>query len=159
MTASITVDDRSVIEGLNRLLASGANPQPWLSIIGNNMKETTRLRFISGQTPSGQPWAPLSPVTLARRRQGGRGAQPLRDTNRLMSSITSRTGANYVEVGTNVVYARMQQQGAARGAFGRTRRGAPIPWGDVPGRAYLGLSIEDRASALEIFAEAAGVSR
>jgi phage virion morphogenesis protein len=154
MNAPIQVDDRTVIEAFNRLLALGTDPKPWLTTIGRDLEATTRLRFRDGRDPRGASWAPLSPVTIALRRKGGRGAKPLLDTGRLANSITSAVGENYVEVGTNVIYARMQQQGAAKGAFGRTKRGAPIPWGTVPGRAFLGLSIEDRAGALEVFAEA-----
>ncbi|MGB0955835.1 MAG: phage virion morphogenesis protein [Panacagrimonas sp.] len=38
----------------------------------------------------------------------------------------------------------IQQFGARKGAFGTTRRGAPIPWGDIPARPFLGISDEDR---------------
>jgi len=158
MTAAIQVDDRSVIEALNRLLAAGTDPRPWLATIGNDNAETTRLRIREGHSPDGSPFLPLSPVTLARRRKKGRGAKPLLDTGEFATTIHSTLGPDYVEWGPNKPQGRMLQFGAAQGAFGRTSRGGPIPWGDVPGRAYLGLSIDDRASALEVFAEAAGVA-
>ena len=34
-------------------------------------------------------------------------------------------------------YAGTQQFGAAKGQYGSDRQGRPIPWGDVPQRAYL----------------------
>jgi phage virion morphogenesis protein len=154
MTAAIVVDDRSVREAFNRLVATGENPQPWLTAIGRDLEASTKLRFRDSQAPSGAAWAGLSPVTIALRRGGGARAKPLLDTGRLANSITSSTGPNYVEVGTNVIYARFQHYGAAKGAFGRTSRGSPIPWGNVPGRPFLGLSQQDRASVLEVLTEA-----
>ena len=147
-------NDREVQAGLGRLLAAGTNQRPYLAAIGNALVDSTRLRFADGVAPDGAKWAPLSPVTAALRR-GGKGGQPLLDTGRLRNSIASNVGADYVEVGTNVVYARMQHFGARRGAFGRgkyrTRKGSfPIPWGDVPARPILGISTEDRAEILEI---------
>lgn len=156
MTASIVVDDRTVIEAFNRLLALGENPRPVLAAIAPGLVASTQLRFREGQAPDGSPWAALSPTTIAKRRGGGGGAKPLLDTGRLANSITSHVGADYLEVGTNVIYARFQQFGAAKGAFGRTARGAPIPWGNVPGRPFLGISAGDRAEALEIIAEVFG---
>ena len=44
------------------------------------------------------------------------------------------------DAGTNVVYATTQQFGAARGEFGATRRGRPIPFGDIRARAFVGFS-------------------
>lgn len=172
---SIEVNDREVLGAFNAMLAVGVDPRPQLSLIGANLVASTRLRFRDSKAPSGVSWAPLSPVTLARRRGGasstskrGRelaavraakglgpgGAKPLLDTGRLSNSISYRVGDMYVEVGTNVVQARMQQEGARQGAFGRTRRGAPIPWGNVPPRPFLGLSDADRAMVIQVFNQA-----
>jgi len=43
----------------------------------------------------------------------------------------------------------VQHFGASQGAFGKTKRGAPIPWGNIPGRPYLGFSDEDRSVILQ----------
>lgn len=40
--------------------------------------------------------------------------------------------------------------GAKRGAFGVSRRGGPLPWGDIPARPFLGLSADDRKTIEEI---------
>jgi phage gpG-like protein len=58
-----------------------------------------------------------------------------------------------VEVGSSLEYAAVQQFGARQGQLGRTRRGAPIPWGDIPPRPFLGLSAADRQEILGILAE------
>lgn len=151
---SIEVRDAEVLGAFARLIALGENPRATLAIIGDNMAQETRLRFRDGHGPTGAAWAALSPVTIARRRGGGVGAKPLQNTGQMRDSITFAVGANYVEVGTNVIQARVQQMGAAKGAFGRTSRGAPIPWGNIPARPFLGFSAVDRSMALEVFREA-----
>lgn len=97
------------------------------------------------------------------RRGGGlskRGAQrasakrPLiGETRRLSSEIAYRLFPGGVEVGSSLQYAAVQQFGARRGQFGRTRRGAPIPWGDIPPRPFLGVSEADRRAILAIIAD------
>lgn len=141
MNVRIDVDDRVVNAFLAELVQKGERPP--MRAIGHALAENARLRFRGSRGPNGEPWAPLSPVTIARRRQGS--SQPLMDTGRLRNSITfAEEGPNAVVVGSNVRYARMQQQGARKGAFGRTSRGGSIPWGDVPGRPYLGVGTDDR---------------
>ena len=49
----------------------------------------------------GTPWPPLSSVTIANRRKEGEGAQPLRDTNLMFTSITYKAGKGYAVTGTN----------------------------------------------------------
>ena len=110
------------------------------------------MRFRDSKAPDGTQWKPLSPVTIALRRQNS--SQPLLDTGRLRNSITRAVGVRDVVVGTNVRYAGTQQFGARKGRFGDTRRGAPIPWGNVPARPFLGLSREDKADVLDILRDA-----
>ena len=102
--------------------------------------------------PDGLPWKELSAVTLSRRRKAGSGAQILRDTGRLASGITYKVVGGSVELGTNVVYAGTHQYGAKKGGYGRTRKGGPIPWGDIPARPFFGYNDQDQADVLELFA-------
>ena len=74
-----------------------------LDDIGNTVSESVRLGFASGSDPYGTPWEPLSPASRA--------GQPLRDTGRLMNSITHQVTGDSVTVGTNVVYALQHQFG------------------------------------------------
>jgi phage virion morphogenesis protein len=59
-------------------------------------------------------------------------------------------GQDYALVGTNIKYAAVQQFGAKAGAFGATRRGGKIPWGDIPARPFMGISGDDRSAILDI---------
>lgn len=100
-----------------------ANMAPVMAEIGDIVAQKTRLNFVKGQDPDGNVWAPLSAATLRKKRRGTN-AKPLRDTGRLMNSITSRNATqNSVEIGTNVIYAAIHQFG---GTAGKNHR-ATIP--------------------------------
>ncbi|MCO1337222.1 phage virion morphogenesis protein, partial [Microbulbifer sp. OS29] len=45
--------------------------------------------------------------------------------------------------GTDRPYGAVHQFGATQGQFGKTKRGGPIPWGNIPARPWLGTSAED----------------
>lgn len=131
--------------------------------VGAIVRESIRTNFAKGGRPSSWP--------KLKRRQG----QPLRDTNRLMNSITSVPGKNSVRVGTNVVYAGVHNYGAARGAFGVTSvqvgpyyrttksgkqagvrghtRRVRLPWGDIPARPFILVQKEDGPEISAILAK------
>lgn len=47
-------------------------------------------------------------------------------------------------------YAATQQFGAKKGEFRSTKNGAPVPWGDIPARPFLGISADDEDKIIEI---------
>jgi len=59
----------------------------------------------------------------------------------------SRSGA---VIGSALIYSRVMQEGAAKGAFGTDRRGRPVPWGRIPARVWLGVSAADETAIVEI---------
>jgi phage gpG-like protein len=77
----------------------------------------------------------------------------LRDTGILANSISYNVLRKGVEIGTKVRYAGTHQFGARQGQYGRTKRGGPIPWGNIPARPFLptdGLPPEWRSEVLSI---------
>jgi phage gpG-like protein len=167
----IDIDDRAVMAALRELARRCADPAPALADIGEYLVASTKQRFTQGVSPEATPWAPNSPVTMLRylgryagsfSRRGGltRGGaaraaakRPLiGESRRLSSEIAWRPITGGIEVGSSLEYAAVQQRGADQGAFGRTRRGAPIPWGDIPPRPFLGVSESDRAAILDLLA-------
>ena len=68
----------------------------------------------------------------------------------LRGNLAYRVGNSEGEIGSPSVYAGVHQFGAAKGSFGKTKRDAPIPWGDIPARPFLGLSDEDEADIRDI---------
>ena len=135
------------------------NIQPAMEGIGQILVSNTQQRFVDQVDPDGLPWKELSAVTLSRRRKAGSGAKILRDTGRLAASINYRVVGGSVEPGTNVVYAPTHQYGAKKGSYGRTRKGSPIPWGDIPARPFFGYNDQDQADVLELLQRYIDASR
>ena len=124
--------------------------------IGEYMIQATRQRFVKGVAPDGTAWAPKRASTLERYRQLGYGSLsrpligPSRSLSRQIQRIVSRDG---VVIGSSLIYSRVMQEGAARGAFGSDSRGRPIPWGRIPARAWLGISRDDETAIVDIVDE------
>lgn len=144
------IDDREVRQALDRLARRVADLTPVMHDIGQVLVEGMRARLRDSRDVEGRPFAPNSPVTLARKK----GARPLVDSGMMASQFAYQAGRDYVEVGSNAVQAAVLHFGAKRGEFGKTRRGAPIPWGDIPARPFVGLSSEDKEAVLETITEA-----
>jgi len=87
---------------LNHVVAKAKHPKSVMAGIGDDLAAEIRLGFAAGEDPYGEAWA--HPVF--------RSGQPLRDTGRLMNSITYHADDDSVEVGTNVCYAATHQFGA-----------------------------------------------
>lgn len=114
--------------------------------IAEYLHQATDERFVKKIAPDGSPWAPLSPVTLARKK----GPRILRESGLLQDTLRHQVSDNELAFGTDRVYGAVHQFGQKRGASGTNKRGAPIPWGDIPARPYLGLSSEDESEILAI---------
>ncbi|TYO91431.1 phage virion morphogenesis protein [Oceanicella actignis] len=149
---TVTVDDEAVLTGLQRLSGRLDDMRPVMAEIGEALREASMEAFADQSSPEGAAWRPLSPVTIARRR--GTAHRILQDSGVLRQSITRDVdGPRSVVVGSRVEYAATHQFGARKGAYGRTSRGAPIPWGDIPARPFLGVSEEARAEVLDAVAQ------
>lgn len=154
---SIRIDDAELQAALARLIARSGSPAPALKAIGESLAESTRRRFETSTGPDGRRWAPNSPVTIARYvggRSGKKGAalagskKPLVGRTRLLGNqIVWQAGAASVAIGSNRIYAGVQQFGAAARQFGKA------PWGAIPARPFLGVSAEDKADILETVAD------
>lgn len=99
---TVTVTDTGVAAKIRAMMAAGEQLEDLHKRIGAALVSNVQLGFKSGASPGGQSWAPL------KIRKG----QPLRDTGRLRSSITSSADGDGVTVGTNVDYAAVHQFGA-----------------------------------------------
>jgi phage virion morphogenesis protein len=146
---TLTLDDAALVRQLGDLIGALTNPEPALRSIGEELQRATQERFDPGQkrAPDGTPWARNSPVTIARKGRDN----PLYERGNLQNTIRYQVlGTRGVEVGTNLVYGAAHQFGMVKGYAGRTRRGAPIPWGNIPARPYLGLSADDETEVVRI---------
>jgi len=156
---SIVIEDQAVQSILNSLSRRMDDMTPVMREIGEALVEGTKQRFDSASGWDGVSWAPNSKVTILRylgltkgnykkdgsvSKKGARAAaakKPLTgETKSLRSTIAYQASRTGVTIGSPMEYAATQQLGAMRGAFGRTRRNAPIPWGNIPPRPFLPMS-------------------
>ena len=156
-----------VQRALNDLAGRVGDLRPALQAIGENLVESTQRRFATSTAPDGTPWAPNRPVTIARHVHSVKGTKTkdgqfltkkgaarwdskkplIGETKHLSEQIHwELQGKASVFVFSAMEYAAIQQFGAKQGQSGRTRRGAPIPWGDIPARPFFGLSDADQAN-------------
>ena len=145
----IEVDDREVRQALENLRLRTSNMKPAMHTIGQALMEGSRERILSGRDWTGQPFAPNSPATLARKK----GNKPLINEKTFVTSrLHYEASADSVIIGSSAVQAAVLQFGAKKGAFGATKRGAKIPWGDIPARRYLPIradgQLDDAARSL-----------
>lgn len=103
----VTVNVTPVMQKLGSLSQKLDGLRPLLEDVKGRLLLSTQQNF----TASGRPkaWMPLAASTIANRR--GTSHRILRDTGRLQNSITSRIENRSVIVGSNVVYARIHQEG------------------------------------------------
>lgn len=121
--------------------------------IADYLVDQRRQRFVRGVDPDGNAWAPKSAATLERYKQLGYGnlTRPLIGPGkRLSREIQEFVSRNGTIVGSSLIYSNVMQEGAARGAFGTTSRGAPIPWGRIPARRWIDLNTEEGAEIVAI---------
>lgn len=166
----ITVDDAATQRMLDRLGQLGANVQPLMQEVGEQLVETTKQRFDTSRAPDGSPWAPNSQTTIERflsafsssfsRKTGkitgagsarAQGKKPLvGETGALRTTINYQVGTGFVEIGSNLKYSAVQQFGAAARSFA----GGRSPWGDIPARPFIGISNDDADWLRERFSQA-----
>ena len=133
---------------LHGLIEAGKDLSHITAPVSEKIKAISIRAFKTESDPAtGAAWPDLSPVTLAiRKKKGITDEKKLQVSRNLLSSIVADHGKNFATVGTNVPYAAIQNFGGKKGSSGRgkykTKKGSfPIPWGDIPARPYLGLSV------------------
>ncbi|EJM77252.1 phage virion morphogenesis protein [Pseudomonas sp. GM60] len=130
----------SALEELARRLGDLTTP---FNDIGEYLHQSTDERFQRKVAPDGSPWAPLSAVTLARKK----GTAILREKGTLQDTLRKQVTSTELAFGTDRPYGAVHQFGQKKGASGSSK-GRPIPWGDIPARPYLGLSSDDETEVV-----------
>ncbi len=137
------------LDALRRRIAAAAvatqHPAKLMKAIGRALESSTKRRFRAGLGPDGTPWKPSLRVKL-------RGGKTLLDRGRLRDSISSDGDDERAIVGTNLIYARIQQLGGVIEPKNAKALRFEIPglgWRMVrrvtlPARPYLGVSDDDR---------------
>lgn len=153
----VELDSVKAQAALDRLAEAVGEPTEAMSAIAEYLLVSTKERFKNGgPAPDGTPWAPKSEATMDSYRRKGEGVNPKPLTHLGYLSnlgLHQDSGADFAEVSAAPLYAAVMQFGAAKGAFGKTSRGAPIPWGNIPARPYLGISAADEEAIEETVTE------
>jgi len=137
----IEVNTSDVDAILSRIIGLGKDMTPVSRALAGVLADIPERAFAEQRDPvTGEAWEPLSPVTVARR---GSAAPILQVSGILAGSIQSEHGPDFARVTTATIYAPTHQNGAKKGKFGKTRRGPPIPWGDIPARPFFGIGPAD----------------
>lgn len=157
MRLAITVDDLTpALALLGKASAALIDATPMWDEIGAHFEFATDQRFEREAGPGGIAW-PKSLRALAT------GGKTLTDKARLRSSITRNAWATGMEVGTNVEYAGIHQEGGvirAKSAKGlrwkyQARGANAESWArkmevKIPARPFLGIDDDDNEAVTEI---------
>jgi phage virion morphogenesis protein len=127
-TEVIKVDSSKVLVALGRFRLSLQENDELMKQVGMYMLLSVRRTFRSQGVPDNS-WVPLSPNTIRKNpKKYGPGHKLLIDKGMLLNSITYRTEAGAVVIGTSLKYAAVHQFGS------RDRGGAIGPQARIAGR-------------------------
>lgn len=176
---TIEITDQETRKAFANLIAVAENPKQLMAQIGEFLMASTKQRFATSTAPDGSRWAENSEVTLLgyldkykgsfRKKGGGltqKGAKRLGgkkpligESGSLSTTISYKIeGVGTLIIGSPMEYAAAQQFGMKKGYAGSTKKGTPIPWGDIPAREFLGLSDQDSVMILELSSDFLGQS-
>jgi phage gpG-like protein len=116
----VTVNDRALQISLKNFSAR-ISPEPLLKIAGEVMRGSIERTFREQGSPAGS-WAPLAASTL-KRGKGGAGRLKLIQSGRLKNSMSYQVNGNVLTIGTNLAYARIQQEGGFAGRRAPSNKG------------------------------------
>ena len=160
MSYGVEMEARTVgLEGLEnallRMVNLGQRTRPIWDAIGQYGESSTRLRFKNQTDPDGKRWKP------SLRAQASGPGRTLIQKARLLRSITHRSSDRGTAWGTNVIYARVHQDGAVikpkSGGSLRFR----LPGGNfvsvkqvtIPARPYIGVNADDGREIIALATE------
>lgn len=190
MPTRIDIDDQEVASAIKKAASELQDLRPMQRQIGELLVDSTRQRFATSTAPDGSRWLANARTTIerfldrksyygktgklnAKGAQAAVGKKPLIGHSRSLSTqIRYQVESGVLVIGSSMEYARVQQEGAKQGEFGRviatnlsrwrkfdekdfrrysgTKKGHPVPWGDIPARPFLGISNEDREAILDV---------
>ena len=147
----VSADDAKVRAALMEVLSLGHDAAPIMQEIATYGENSTLERFDSETGPDGKKWKKSLRAQIT-------GGKTLTDKGHLRGSITSDSGRDFAQWGSNKVYARIQQLGgvikpktASKLRFKLANGGwRTVSQVTLPARPYLGVSHEDEVEILAI---------
>lgn len=155
----IKLDDVLVTDVLGHARAVLDHPDAMLKDMGEYLTSSSQERFRNSTAPDGTKWQPNSQNTflnlLGTKQVTQKGKlnksginriiskRPLVLTGTLRDQIHYQVSGDILLVGSSMEYAASMQFGAKAGEYGKTKFGVPLPFGDIPARAFIGMSDAD----------------
>ena len=156
MRSEVNVDDAQVKRVMQRVADAGANAEPLMGRISGVMMDAVEENFAQQGRPK---WLGLKPGSV---KKGRAPARILQDTGRLAASITPFHDNTQAGVGTNVVYARIHNDGGktrphvilpknkkALAFGGRVVKKVNHPGSKMPARPFLMLAPGDNTRVVQ----------
>lgn len=100
-TDSVFLVPAELSKRIDELQRRGRDTEPVMGVIAEMFVGRVNEEF---ETAGHGKWAGLAASTLKRRRKGGAGAQPLKDTGRAAASVRQEHSATSAEAATDVSY-------------------------------------------------------
>lgn len=145
---SLELHDEELRAMVDRLETGLSDMSEVTNKIGEFLAESHQQRIEKSLgAPDGTAWAAKSPFTKSK------DPRPLYDTGDMVRRIHHVYGPDFVSVSVSGVKVRTLHFGAAKGAFGQTTTGQPIPFGDIPARPFMGLSQTDQSNIADALTE------
>lgn len=151
----IQLQDLGVQQTLAGLDARAGDLSPLMDDIGAHLEQMARDRIENTNVgPDGQPW----PVSLRAELDGGK---TLFESGQLAASLTHLAGRDFAQIGSNLIYAGVHQEGAIITG----KNGGPLVFKladgqlvevqsvEIPARPYLGVSEDDQEEILALTAD------
>ena len=151
MDIRFTFDDQ-LSPGIERAVAAHQDFEPAMIDIEALMLNKMKLRFIDGEGPDGAPWLPSH-------RAIEEGGQTLIDTRALFNSLTGDHDSFSAVAGTNMFYARPNQEGVTiRPRTDSGKRALKTPFGprasvEIPARPFAGFGADEMRGIPEILVD------
>jgi phage virion morphogenesis protein len=141
--AQIIVEDTQLQSAIDALVTRMGDLRQPMADIGEYMLLSTRDRFDGQKDTEGRSWTALSPDYARRKARSPKALKGiLTYSGILRDTIAYRADAVSVTVGSNRIYAPIQQLG---GTAGRNAK--------IPPRPFLGVSAADRTEIAAIVAD------
>lgn len=128
--STIQINDQELVRKLEKVAYGLSHPKDLTSAIAGSLLTVTEDNFDAEGRPA---WTGLSPVTEARRKPG----KILSQSWQLRNSIQPDSTETEASLSTSDPKAATHQFGAKQGQYGKSSRGGPIPWGNIPARPFL----------------------
>ncbi len=128
--SSIQINNDELVRKLTKVALGLSRPKDLTSAIAGSFNTIVEDNFDAQGRPA---WAGLSPVTEARRKAG----KILSQSGQLRDSIQPDSTDTEASISSSDPKAPTHQFGAKQGQYGKSSRGGPLPWGDIPARSFM----------------------